>query len=426
MLIKNECSEGEEMDRSILHVDINNCYASIECRLNPALKGKCVAVSGNVEERHGIILAKNEAAKAMGVKTGETIWQAKLKCPELVTVPPHYDIYLRFSQAAHKIYDRYTDRIEPFGIDECWLDVTCTRRNIKEVADEIRETVKKELGITVSVGASFNKIFAKLGSDMKKPDGTTVIGRNDFKEKIWCLPVSDLLYVGRSTARKLASKGIKTIGQLAQTPPGSLECWLGKWGIYLYRYANGLDETPVSLQDDEKVIKSVSNGTTAYRDLENDSDVKVLTFALAESVASRLRKHGLKAFGVSIGIRDSKLRFFSRQCKLSVPTSDGVKIAQTAFELYKKSYDWSQSIPIRSITVGTYELCDERFAYQLDFYTSPKRIEKRESINRAVDKIRERYGYSAINRAVVAADKEFFRFDARLQNEVHPVGFTEN
>ncbi|WP_295210773.1 DNA polymerase IV [Ruminococcus sp.] len=412
------------MDRSVLHVDINNCYASIECRINPALKGKCVAVTGNEEERHGIILAKNEAAKAMGVKTGETIWQAKLKCPELVTVPPHYDIYLQYSKAAHDIYDRYTDRIEPFGIDECWLDVTCTRRDIKEVADEIRETVKKELGITVSVGASFNKIFAKLGSDMKKPDGTTVILREDFREKIWGLPAADLLYVGQATAKKLASKGVKTIGQLAQTPPQYLETWLGKWGVYLYRYANGLDETPVQYQNEERAIKSISNGTTSYRDLMNDGDVKILTFALAESVASRLRKHGFKAMGVSVGIRDSKLRRFTRQCKLSSPTSDGVKIAQTAFKLYKESYDWSQDIPIRSITIGTYELCDADTACQLDLFTSPKKLEKRERIDKAVDRIRERYGYNAINRAVVATDKEFFRFDARLQNEIHPVGFT--
>lgn len=411
------------MERSVLHVDINNCYASIECLLDPSLKGKCVAVSGNVEERHGIILAKNEAAKAMGVKTGEAIWQAKQKCPELVTVPPHYDTYLKFSKAAHDIYDRYTDRIEPFGIDECWLDVTCTRRDIKEVANEIRETVKKELGITVSVGASFNKVFAKLGSDMKKPDGTTVISRDDFREKIWGLPAADLLYVGRSTQRKLASKGIKTIGQLAMTPPKTLECWLGKWGIYLYRYANGLDDSPVKYQWEKKEIKSVSNGTTAYRDLKNDSDVKILTFALAESVASRLRRYGLKGMGISIGIRDSRLKCYSRQCRLSCPTSDGVKIAQTAFRLYKESYDWSQDTAIRSITVGVHDLFSEDTAFQLDIFQQPLQLEKRERINKAVDRIRERYGYNSINRAVVAADKEFFRFDARLQNDIHPVGF---
>ena len=412
------------MNRNILHVDINNCYASIECLLNPYLSDKFVAVTGNPEERHGIILAKNEKAKALGVKTGETIWQAKKKCPNLITVPPHFDTYLKFSKEAHLIYERYTDRIESFGIDECWLDVTCTRRPMEEVADEIRQTVKKELGITVSVGASFNKIFAKLGSDMKKPDGLTIITRENFKEKIWNLPASELLFAGRSTVKKLSAHGVNTIGQLANTPVSSLESWLGKWGATLHSYANGLDETPINLMGTEPPVKSVSNGTTAYRDLQNSHDVKILTVALSESVASRLRKLGMKAMGISLSIRDSKMRNFSRQMKLSSPTNDGIIIAENAFSLYEKAYDWSQGIPIRAISVGTYDLIDEKTAIQLDFFTSPQKLKKRENINKAIDEIREKYGYTAINRAIVAGDKEFFRFDARLQNEIHPVGFT--
>lgn len=406
--------------RNILHVDINNCYASIECLFHPELKGKPVAVAGSVEERHGIILAKNELAKSCGVKTGEVIWQAKQKCPELITLEPHYDLYLEFSKRAKLIYECYTDRIEPFGIDECWLDVTCTRRDITEVADEIRNTVKKELGITVSVGGSFNKIFAKLGSDMKKPDATTIITRENYKEKIWGLAASDLLFVGPSTARKLRSHGINTIGELAAAPLATLESFLGKWGVYLYRYANGEGSDHVPLMSEETPVKSVSNGTTAYRDLMNDDDVKMLTFALAESVASRLRRMGFRAGGVSIGIRDSKLRVYSRQRKISSPTDDGKAIAEQAFELYKSSYDWSQSIPIRSITVGAFELSPADGAFQLDMFTSVRQLKKRESLNRAVDKLRERYGYSVINRAVVSADIGFRQFDARLQNEIHP------
>ncbi len=411
------------MNRQILHVDINNCYASIECLINPALRGKCVAVTGNAEERHGIILAKNEMAKAMGVRTGETIWDAKRKCPELICVPPHYDIYLDFSKRAHLIYERYTDRIESFGIDECWLDVTCTRRDMQEVADEIRETVKKELHITVSVGASFNKIFAKLGSDMKKPDGTTVITEDNFKKKVWGLPASYLLFVGRSTERKLSSHGIRTIGDIANTPVKILESWLGKWGSTLWMYANGLDRTPIDFMWNKPPVKSVSNGITAYRDLVNDDDVHILTAALSESVAARLRKIRLKAMGVSISVRDSKLRVYSRQCKLSCPTYDGSVIAKISMELFRSFYDWETGIPIRSISVGTYELCDENTAVQLDFFTDPTKLKKRENLNRAMDKIRDKYGYSAINRAVVACDNEFFRFDAAVQNEIHPVGY---
>lgn len=410
------------MNRKILHVDINNCYASIECLLNPAIRGKCVAVAGSVEQRHGIILAKNEAAKACGVRTGEAIWEAKLKCPQLVTVPCHYDEYLRVSKACHAIYERYTDRIEPFGIDECWLDVTCTRRDITEVADEIRNTVKKEIGVTVSVGASFNKIFAKLGSDMKKPDATTVITKEDFKEKIWCLPASDLLFVGRATTAKLAAHGIATIGDIANTPLEYLRRWLGKNGQLLYIFANGLDSTPIGFMWESVPVKSISNGTTSYRDLENDDDVRIICSAMSESVASRLRKHGFKACGVSIFIRDSKLRIYSKQCRLSAPTSDGVVISACAYELYKSSYDWSQGIAIRSVTVGTFELYDENVALQTDLFTPAYKLSKREKINACVDRIRERYGYTAINSGRVAADREFFHFDAGLQNEIHPVG----
>lgn len=410
------------MDRKILHVDINNCYASVECLLNPAIRDKCVAVAGDIEQRHGIILAKNEAAKAFGVKTGEAIWEAKLKCPQLVTVPCHYDEYLRVSKAARNVYERYTDRIESFGIDECWLDVTCMRRDIAEVADEIRLAVKKELGVTVSVGASFNKIFAKLGSDMKKPDATTVITRENFRDKVWALPVSALLFVGRSTSVKLSLHGIKTIGDLANTPVTSLESWLGKNGRMLYSFANGLDTAPIGFMWESVPVKSVSNGVTSYRDLQNDSDVRVICSAMAESVASRLRKQKIKACGVSISVRDGKMRTFSRRCKISVPTNDGVVIAACAFDLYKQSYDWSQGIPIRSVTVGTFELCNENAAVQTDVFTPVSKLLKREKVNAAVDKIRERYGYNAINSGRVAADKEFFGFDARFHNEIHPVG----
>lgn len=206
-------------DRTILHCDMNNFYASVECLYNPALRGKPVAVGGDVEARHGIILAKNYEAKKYGVQTGEALWQAKQKCPGLTIVPPSFEKYLRFSRLAREIYGCYTDRIESFGLDECWLDLTGSERLFgggKAVADKLRERIKFELGVTISVGVSHNKIFAKLGSDMKKPDATTVITRENYKDVVWPLPVSDLLFVGPATTRKLARYGIHTIGQLAQ------------------------------------------------------------------------------------------------------------------------------------------------------------------------------------------------------------------
>lgn len=410
------------MSRQILHVDINNCYASIECLLNPSLRGKCVAVSGRVEERHGIILAKNEAAKSCGVKTGETIREAKKKCPSLITVPPHYSIYLDYSKRAKRIYERYTDRIESFGIDECWLDVTCARRKLEDISEEIRHTIKHELGITVSIGASFNKIFAKLGSDMKKPDAVTLITEDNFRDKIWKLPAADLLFVGKNCTRKLEVHGIETIGDIAKTPVDSLEGWLGCRGRDLWMYANGLDKTPIDFYWNKPPVKTLSNGTTAYRDLMNNDDVHILTAALSESVAARLRRIGSKAMGVSINVRDSKLRTYTRQCKLRIPTSDGVTVSEYAMKLFQDSYNWDKDTAVRSISVGVYDLCDERSAMQLDFFTNPLILAKRDRINTAMDKIREKYGYTSINRAIVAGDKEFFRFDTRIQNEVHPVG----
>lgn len=410
-----------KMNRNILHVDINNCYASIECLYHPELKNKPIAVAGASEERHGIILAKNEAAKKYGIKTGEVIWQAKQKCPELITFRPHYDRYLAFSKKARLIYERYTDRIQPFGIDECWLDVTCTRRNIKDVAEEIRETVKKELGLTVSVGASFNKVFAKLGSDMKKPDAVTLITRENFREKIWKLPASDLLYVGRSTNKKLKDHGIFTIGDLANTPLSTLEAFLGKIGTCLYRYSNGLGDDFIPLSGDESPVKSVSNGTTAAHDLTGDSDVKALLSALSESVAARLRKTGLKTCEVAISVRDSKFRTYSRQCPLAFPSDDGRTISSAAFSLFQKSYDWDCGINVRSLSVCAGKLCTGVQPIQLDMFTDIKAIEKHESLNKAIDKIRARYGYSSINRAIIFSGG-FNGFDSRIQNELLPAG----
>lgn len=408
-------------ERKILHVDMNNCYASIESLYHPELAGLPIAVAGSVEERHGIILAKNMLAKAAGVQTGEAIWQAKEKCPGLVTLEPHYELYLAYSKRAHKIYERYTDRIQQFGLDECWLDVSAIRSPIGKIADEIRETIKRELRITVSIGASFNKVFAKLGSDMKKPDATTVITRRDFREKVWGLPVRELLYVGSATDRKLRGRGIFTIGDLARAPLDMLRCMLGKWGICLHAYANGLDNEPIPLITEAPVqVKSVGNGTTAPHDLENDREVNMLICTLSESVASRLRKAGLKAFGVSVAIRNARLETYSTQRKLTVQTDDAPMLSKTAFALYQRTYDWSRGIPIRSITVTAYELIRADEPVQTDLFMTGERLDKRERLNSAIDRIRARFGYTAINRAVIFGREGYGSFDTALQNEIHP------
>ncbi len=421
-------------ERVILHIDMNNCYASIECKLNPELKGKCVAVTGNQEERHGIILAKNELAKSYGVQTGEPIWQAKKKCPELITVPPHYEEYLKHSKAAMKIYSDYTDKIEPFGIDECWIDITGYWRNGKQadgkvIADEIRERVKSEIGITVSIGVSYNKIFAKLGSDMKKPDATTVIasqGKDCFKDKVFPLDVGELLYVGKATKKKLNQRGIFTIGELAQTPITMLQSWLGKWGQYLWVYANGLDVSPVEADGNKPLVKSVSNGTTSYRDLENDNDVKIITFALAESIATRLRAIHSKCKAVSISVKNNKLYTYSRQKQLHVPVDDAYEIANIALSLYKESYNWAAGNPIRAISICVSELNDIYSDYQTSIFENSNANKKHENLNKTIDRLREKYGCNCVRRAIVISDSGFANFSTKIQNEVHPVGVTHS
>lgn len=426
----NESSKLNK-SRKILHVDINNCYASIECVLNPSLTGKPIAVAGDPQERHGIILAKNMPAKACGVQTGEAIWQAKAKCPELILLKPHYQTYLQFSKRAQEIYGSYCDRVEPFGIDECWMDVSGSREDEEVLANEIRCRIKKELGITVSVGASFNKIFAKLGSDMKKPDAVTVIKKNDFKSKVWGLSASELLFVGKATQKALLKYGIRTIGDIAVTPPENLRSWFGLNGLKLWRYANGLDDSPVRYAGESATVKSIGNSMTAYRDLVSIGDVKLAVLTLSESVAMRLRDARLKACGISIAVRDKYLQTFSRQCKSVMPTDDALQISHMAMELFSmfrssqlsNSFENGQS-PIRSIGVSAYNLIPADSPIQLDIFTPAEKLEKLDRLNRSIDMIRKRYGYAGIRRASVMTDESFAGFDVRLQNEIHPTGFT--
>ena len=312
--------------RVILHSDANCFYASCEMVLNPELRGKAVAVGGSEEERHGIILAKSELAKRAGVTTGMPLWEARNKCKDLIIVPPHFEYYSKFSRLLHKIYERYTDYIEPFGLDECWLDVTDCGEDGYLIAEEIRNTVKEELGLTVSIGVSFNKVFAKLGSDLKKPDAVTVISKEDFKEKIWPLPASDLLYCGRQTSKSLASLGITTIGSLAKSPKRIIANHLGKNGEMLWDFANGLDTSRVAHKDHYEPPKSIGHGVTCVENLEDFEEAMKVIYSLSLDIGYRLRKENLYAGGVSLVVKDQNFTHYSYQTRLENATQGEAKI----------------------------------------------------------------------------------------------------
>ena len=411
------------MGRAILHIDMNSCYASIECLHHPEIRHLPVAVGGDVEARHGIILAKNELAKRAGVKTGEALWQAKQKCPDLVIVPPHYQLYLRFSRMARAIYAEYTDLIEPFGLDEAWIDVTGSGvfGDAVEIAETIRNRVKFELGITVSIGVSFNKIFAKLGSDYKKPDAVTVFGKDDYREKVWPLPVEELLYVGPATTRKLRARCIRTIGDLAQTDPSLLHSWLGKMGYVLHAFANGNDPSPVAPLGEEAIIKSIGNSTTTPRDLTCEEDVNIIFYVLAESVAARMRENGFRAKTVQISLRDTDLFSFERQCKLESPSCLASELHDAGMRLLRDNYCFRK--PLRSVGIRGMDLVPIQTAMQLNFFEDPVRREKRERLEVAVDELRRRFGHAAVSRAVTMCDPSLGTINPKDDHTIHPVGY---
>lgn len=385
------------MARNILHCDMNNFYASVECMLDPSLKKYPVAVCGSVEERHGIVLAKNYKAKAFNVQTGDAVWQAKEKCKDLVIVPPHYEEYIKYSRLARNVYERYTDQVEPYGMDECWLDITGTEMlfgSPERVANEIRETMKFELGLTISVGVSFNKIFAKLGSDMKKPDAVTVIAKETFREKIWGLPAADLLGVGRATQRVLNNYGIRTIGELANTNPDFLRSQLGKNGVALWNYANGNDLSLVAKKDFVSPVKSVGHGITTVKDLETSEQVWLVFLELTQDIGHKLRVHGLSAEGVAVHIRDNTLYTKQWQTKIELPTQSPMIIAKRAFQLFEERYIWRN--PIRSITIQAINLVPQDTPRQIGLFMDMEKIEKLEKLEKCIETIRERFGKDSI------------------------------
>lgn len=385
-------------DRTILHCDMNNFFASVELLDYPELADLPVAVCGNPENRHGIILAKNQLAKKCGVVTAETLWQAKQKCPDLVTVPPHHDKYKKYYRMINKIYERYTDMVEPFSIDESWLDVTASLKLFgtgMEIAEKIRNDIRTELGLTLSIGVSFNKIFAKMGSEYKKPDAITAITRDNYKELLWPMEIGEMFFVGSATAQKLRNVGINTIGGLAQSDRNAAVALLGKQGGMLHDYANGLDDAPVCLASEREKIKSVGNGMTFKRDLSSIDDVRTAVISLSDTVASRLRKYQMKARGVKVDIKDTRFKSVSRQQQLENASNLTEDIFKGAMKIIEEN--WQGKDPIRLITVTCINLSDEDESIQLSMFGKSAADDKKgEDINKAVDEIRGKFGSSAI------------------------------
>ncbi len=410
-------------DRVILHVDLNNFYASVECIGHPELLLRPLAVCGDPENRHGIVLAKNQLAKSLGVKTGETVREAQRKCGgNLLTVPPHFNKYVYYSKKVREIYYSFTDEIETFGLDECWLDVTGSQKLFgsgKEIADKIREKVKSELDLTVSVGVSFTKVFAKLGSDMKKPDATTVISRENFKQLVWPLPAEEMLFIGRKTIEKLHLINIFTIGDLANADTEVLKQKFGVVGLRMQKDARGIEEGRVLKYDEKTPVKSVGNGITTKRDMVNDDDVRTVISYLADTVATRLRSYGLAASGVAIAIRDCGLSGFIRQTALPYPTSSADEIGKECFELFKKNYDLATEKPIRTLTVSTFNLMSGGDLFQPSLFFDD-RIDEEKSLGSAVDKIREKFGGTAISKASMLSSSDLLGTVTKEDDDMLP------
>uniref|UniRef100_UPI003FEE43AA DNA polymerase IV n=1 Tax=Candidatus Fimivicinus sp. TaxID=3056640 RepID=UPI003FEE43AA len=388
------------MERVILHCDLNNFFASVELLSRPEWRHVPMAVCGSVEARHGVILAKNEPAKRYGVKTAETLWEARRKCPQLITVPPHPDQYRILSRRAHRVYERFTDRIEPFGIDECWLDVTGSVPLFgsgEEIAHAIRRAVKEELGLTVSVGVSFNKVFAKLGSDLKKPDAVTVIRRAEFQKLLWPLPVEALIGVGKSTLRILHGMGVVTIGDLAQAPLSTLRAALGKNGEQLGKNARGEDFSPVLSTQEQPPAKSIGRSTTCPQDLIKPEQVRRVILTLADVVAKELRAHGALAGGIQIGVRDSQLRTREFQRRFLQPTRLTRQLLDAGMELFEEYWSWR--LPVRALGLRVSPLIEEGENIQLALGCDPQKTAQEETLEALMTKLQEKYGRRTLMRA---------------------------
>jgi len=409
--------------RVVLHCDINHCYAQIEEMKVPELRKVPMAVGGHETTRHGIILAKNDLAKEYHIKTGESLREAYAKCPQLVVIPPNYDDYLYYSEKVKDIYREYTDRVESFGLDEAWIDVSASSKiygSGEAIAREIKQKVYEQLGLTISVGVSFNKVFAKLGSDMIKPDGLVVIDEENYQQLVWPLPVEELIYIGRATKRKLNEFGIKTIGDLAVFRADLIESRMGKVGVMIHEFANGIDDKSVAFTGYQDEAKSVGNGITAIRDMRSLKDVELVFRVLAESVASRLRDMGVEGQVVTIGLRDNELHGLSRQRKLAEPTCLADEILAMAMQLTREHYSFI--LPLRSISLTMSDLQKPAAVEQLSFFTDHGKIKQR-VLDETVDAIRSRYGFTKIKRCSMLLDDELTNFNPKADHIIFPVSF---
>lgn len=404
--------------KTILHCDANNFFASVEILLNPELKGKPIAVSGDPEKRHGIVLAKSEEAKKYDVKTAEPIWKAKRKCPNIIFVKPHYDAYVEISQKLFKIYCEYTDRVEPFGIDECWLDCTESTNlfgNGEQIAETLRNRIKKEIGITISVGVSFTKTFAKLGSDYKKPDAVTIIDKANYQNIVWNLPASDLLMVGKHTTEGLKKLNIKTIGDLANTKCELLEKNFGVNGKKLWQFANGIEAEEVRLAEEKPIPESIGNSTTTPFDITNESEAFAVITSLSEMVATRLRKNNLVANGIGLGIKYNSLNSVNKTNTINYSTCSAKEIADEAIKLLHILHDFTNDLPIRQLGVYTYKLTNENIR-QISMFDAPH--EKQENLEKSIDDIRKKYGQTILHKGIV--DKHKTLCDGLVDKEFKP------
>ena len=426
-----DCAREENMDRVILHSDMNSFYASVEQAEQPELRGKPVVVAGKEELRHGIVLTKSTEAKKYGIKTAEALWQARAKCPDLIVLPPRYKLYRRYSEMARNIYYQYTDLVEPFGLDECWLDLTGSLPlhggDALVVAREISERVKAELGCTVSIGLSWNKIFAKFGSDYRKPDAITPITRQNYQSIVWESPVRDLLYVGPATERKLHAYGIRTIGQLAGTSDAYLRRRFGKVGFILRTFARGEDTTPVKAYDPTRrdvwrEVKSYGNGLTAPHPITTAADAQALIWLLSESVAQRMRADGMRARTIAIGVRnDVDLSGYGCQVKLDRPSAATRHVAHAAWALLHACEPFDEDHPIRALHVRATDLVEADPGVQLSLFEADE--PDWEGLDACIDELRRRYGNTCIVRGTELLDASLVGLDIKDENTVHPVGY---
>lgn len=414
----------EDRQRVILHSDINHCYAQIEEMRQPELRDIPMAVGGHEEERHGIILAKNDLAKEYQIKTGESLREALAKCPQLTILPPDYEAYLYYTEKVKDIYREYSDQVESFGLDEAWIDLSSSLSLFgegMEVARTIQQRVWEELGLTISIGVSYNKIFAKLGSDRVKRMGLVEITKENYKDTVWPLAVEELFYVGRATKKKLEYFGIETIGQLASLSREWMRDRFGKMGELIWWFANGEDVSEVALTGTQAPVKSVGNAITAVKDITTYEEAKIVYYVLVESVASRLREQGLRGSVIAVSLRSKELKWFSRQRKIEQATNIAAEIMPVVLSLLKEHYDFS--LPLRTIGVTVSKLEPDSPFTQMNLFVSEEERHRMKVLEETMDNIRDRFGFEKVKRCAMLLDTSLTDFNPKQDHVIHPVGY---